>query len=51
MSGRSYEGPSIDGSGQYLSEAPYWQGTGETVGVPTTRPWLGSFPFHGDGVR
>ncbi|QLH77472.1 hypothetical protein HZS55_09260 [Halosimplex rubrum] len=33
MSGRSYDGPAIDGSVQYISEAPYWQGDGETVDV------------------
>jgi len=38
MSGRSYEGPSLDGSVQYLSEAPYWQGEGETVKVVDDAP-------------
>lgn len=33
VTGRSYEGPSIDGTVQYLSEAPHWQGDGETVDV------------------
>ncbi|MFQ3293252.1 MAG: hypothetical protein ACI9PP_000135 [Halobacteriales archaeon] len=31
MSGRSYEDPALDGSVQYLSEVPHWQGTGETA--------------------
>jgi hypothetical protein len=30
---RSTDGVSIDGSVQYLSEAPHWQGDGETVDV------------------
>jgi hypothetical protein len=34
MSGRSYEGPALDGTVQHLSEAPHWQGDGETVDVP-----------------
>lgn len=29
--GRSYEGPALDGSVQYLSKAPHWQEKGETV--------------------
>jgi len=33
MSGRSYEGDPIDGTYQPISEAPYWQGEGETVDV------------------
>jgi hypothetical protein len=31
MSGRSSEESSLDGSVQYLSEAPYWQEMGETA--------------------
>ncbi len=32
---RSYDGPPVDGSGQHITEAPYWQddGEGETVEV------------------
>ena len=30
---RSYEGAAIDGRGQHISEAPYWQDDGETVDV------------------
>lgn len=30
---RTYEGPDLDGTVQYLSEAPYWQNDGETVDV------------------
>ena len=33
MSSRRYEGPALDTVVQYLSEAPYWQGEGETVDV------------------
>jgi hypothetical protein len=34
MTGRSYEGPPLDGSVQYLAEAPYWRSDGgETVDV------------------
>jgi len=33
MSGRSYDGPALDGTYQPISEAPYWQGEGETVDV------------------
>ena len=33
MSGRSYDGPALDGSVQYIGEAPHWQGDGETVDV------------------
>jgi len=33
MAGREYDGPAVDGTVQYLGEAPYWQGDGETVGV------------------
>jgi len=38
MAGRSYSGPALDGSVQYLDEAPYWQGDGETVGVVDDTP-------------
>jgi len=31
--GASYDGPALDGSMQPISEAPYWQGEGETVDV------------------
>jgi hypothetical protein len=31
VSGRSYDGPALDGTFQPISEAPYWQGDGETV--------------------
>jgi len=31
VSERAYEGPGLDGSVQYLSEALYWQGDGKTV--------------------
>ncbi|MFB6297272.1 MAG: hypothetical protein ABEH56_01995 [Salinirussus sp.] len=31
MPGHSYEGPALDGTVQHLSEAPYWQGEGETI--------------------
>lgn len=37
MSGRSYEGPALDGTVQYISEAPHWQGEGETVDVVDDR--------------
>lgn len=33
MSERSYEGPPVDGTVQYLGDAPHWQGDGETVAV------------------
>lgn len=33
MSGRSYDGPALDGTVQYIGEAPYWNGDGETVEV------------------
>jgi hypothetical protein len=34
MSGRSYEGPPLDGTVQHLSEAPAWRTeSGETVDV------------------
>jgi len=38
MSGRSYEGPALDGTVQYLGEAPYHQGDGETVDVVDDEP-------------
>ena len=33
MTSASYEGDPLDGTVQYLGEAPYWQGDGETVDV------------------
>lgn len=30
---REYDGPAVDGSVQYIGEAPHWQGDGETVDV------------------
>jgi len=33
MSGRSYQGPPLDETYQPISEAPHWQGDGETVAV------------------
>jgi len=30
---QSYDGPALDGSVQYITEAPAWQGDGETVDV------------------
>jgi len=33
VTGASYEGDPLDGTVQYLGEAPYWQGDGETVAV------------------
>jgi hypothetical protein len=38
MSGRSYEGPALDGTVQYLGDAPHWQGEGETVDVVDDTP-------------
>jgi len=38
MSGRSYEGPALDGTVQYLGDAPHWQGDGETVDVVDDTP-------------
>ena len=38
MSGRSYEGPALDGTYQAITEAPYWQGDGETVDVVDNTP-------------
>jgi hypothetical protein len=38
VSGNSYEGPPLDGTVQHLSEAPHWQGDGETVGVVDDEP-------------
>lgn len=38
MSGRSYSGPAVDGTVQHLSEAPHWQGDGETVDVTPDEP-------------
>lgn len=37
MADRAYEGPSLDGTVQHLSEAPHWQGEGETVAVVDDR--------------
>jgi len=36
MSRRSYDGPALDGRGQHISEAPFWQ-DGETVDVVDDR--------------
>lgn len=33
VSQRAYDGPALDGTFQSISEAPYWQGEGETVDV------------------
>lgn len=33
MSRRDYQGPALDGTVQYITEAPAWQGEGETVTV------------------
>jgi hypothetical protein len=38
MSRGSYEGPAIDGTVQYISEAPAWQGEGETVDATDPEP-------------
>ncbi|MFT4891893.1 MAG: hypothetical protein ACI9YT_002828 [Halobacteriales archaeon] len=38
MSGRSYDGPALDATVQYISEAPHWQGDGETVDVVDDTP-------------
>jgi hypothetical protein len=38
VSGRSYDGPALDGTVQYISEAPHWQGDGETVDVVDDEP-------------
>ena len=38
MRGRSSEGPALDGSVQYLGDAPHWQGDGETVDVVDDAP-------------
>ena len=38
MSGRSYDGPALDGTYQPISDAPYWQGEGETVDVVDDTP-------------
>ena len=34
MTRRSYEGPDLDGTVQYISEAPVWSADGETVDAP-----------------
>lgn len=39
MSRRRYDGPAIDGAGQHISEAPYWQDPdGETVYATEPEP-------------
>lgn len=38
MSQRAYRGPALDATEQYLTEAPYWQGDGETVDVVDDTP-------------
>lgn len=38
MSRRDYRGSPLDGTVQHLSEAPYWQGEGETVDVVDDEP-------------
>lgn len=35
---RDYDGPSLDGTVQYIGEAPHWQGDGETVDVVDDDP-------------
>jgi len=35
MPSREYDGPAIDAIGQHISDAPYWQGEGETVDIVT----------------
>lgn len=37
MAERSYDGPPVDGTVQHISEAPHWQGDGETVAVVDDR--------------
>jgi hypothetical protein len=37
VSSRRYQGPALDGTVQHLSEAPHWQGDGETVDVVDDR--------------
>jgi len=37
MTARRYEGDPLDGTVQYISEAPHWQGDGETVDVVDDR--------------
>ena len=34
---RSYKRPALDATGQHISDAPYWQGDGETVDVVDDR--------------
>jgi len=38
VSRRSYQGPALDGTYQPISEAPHWQGEGETVDVVDDAP-------------
>jgi hypothetical protein len=38
VSSREYEGPAVDGTDQYLSEAPHWNDDGETVDVVDDDP-------------
>lgn len=53
VSGRSYDGPPVDGTVQHLSEAPHWQGEGETVDVvddePTGEETVEGVPAFDDG--
>lgn len=35
---RSYDGPALDGTVQYITEAPAWQGEGETVDATDPEP-------------
>jgi len=38
VTGASYEGGPLDGTVQYIGEAPHWQGDGETVDVVDDEP-------------
>jgi hypothetical protein len=38
VASRSYEGDALDGTVQYIGEAPHWQGDGETVDVVDDEP-------------
>mgnify|MGYP006993518046 CR=1 FL=1 len=38
MTRRSYSGPDYDGTVQYITEAPAWQGDGETVDIVDDAP-------------
>lgn len=55
MSGANYDGPALDGTVQYLSEAPHWQGDGETVDVfddePTGEETVEDVPVPDGGDR